>query len=77
MVALGLVVRAGILSTARRHPKLSHKPIANRVGVSHRPVARWLHRSKGRRQQVAVRKRQKECTSTLESVSLASPNHAL
>ena len=46
MVALDLVVRAEILSIARRHPELSHRQIASMVGVTHNTVAHWLHRSK-------------------------------
>ena len=46
MVALDLVVRAEILSIARRHPELSNREIASMVGVTHRTVAKWLHRSK-------------------------------
>ena len=45
-MALDLVVRAEILSIARRHPELSNREIASMVGVTHRTVAKWLHRSK-------------------------------
>ena len=47
MVALDLVVRAEILSIARRHPKLSHRKIASMVGVTHNTVAHWAAQVQG------------------------------
>ena len=46
VVALDPVVRAEIMSIARRHPELSQRAIADMVGVSHNTVALWLQRCK-------------------------------